>query len=119
MSSDTFGATAFTAEVDGIRRATVVVRAPVDRTSEVGTFRGLVFQTEIRCQPRIWKITGAVYYAADYSVVSRQGEVPEAPLVRQTPLHAAIADVCDGGHSAPVALTTDDLVEVQRWLDGL
>lgn len=119
MSSDTFGATGFTAEVDGIRRVAVVVRAPADRTSQAGTFRGVVFQTEVRCQERRWRITGITYYAADYSVVSQIGAVPEAPLIRETPLHAAITDVCDGGHTGPIGLTTDDPVEVQRWLDGL
>lgn len=119
MSSDTPGATAFTAEVDGIRRAVVAIRAPVDRTSQAGTFRGVVFQTEVRCQERRWRITGITYYAADYSVVSQTGAVPEAPLARETPLHVAVTDVCDGGHMGPVGLTTDDPVQVQRWLDGL
>ena len=119
MSPDTPAATAFTAEMGGIRRATVVIRARVDRRSQAGVFRGAVFQTEVRCQERLWRITSITYHAADYSVVSQTGEAPEAPLVRETPLHSAITDVCDGGHIGPVGLTADDPTEVQRWLDGL
>ncbi len=118
MSADTPGATGFTPEVDGVRRATVVIRAPVDRVSASGVFRGVVFQTEVRCAQRMWRITSVTYYAADYSVVREVGAVPEAPLVRETPLHSAVTDVCDGGHTGPVGLTFEDPVAVQRWLAG-
>ena len=119
LSSDTPGATAFTAEVNGMRRVIVVARAPIDRPAAAGPFRGMVFRTEVRCGERLWRIASVTYYAADYSVVSEVGEIPEAPLVRETPLHSAITDVCDGGHTGAIELTTDNPVEVQRWLDGL
>lgn len=119
MTADVFGATAFTDEVNGVRRATVVMRSRVDRSTGEETFRSLVLKTEVRCAERRWRITSAYYYAADYSLVSQMGEVPDSPLVRETPLHAAISDVCDGGHVGPVGLVTDDPIEVQRWLAGL
>lgn len=119
MTPDVLGATSFTDETNGVRRAIVVLRSRVDRLADGETFRSIVFETEIRCAERRWRLTSAAYYAADYSLVSRVGEVPDAPLVRETPLHAAIADVCDGGHVGPVGLVTDDPIKVQRWLDGL
>jgi hypothetical protein len=121
MAPGVFAATAFTGEVDGVRRVTIVMRSREDREMQ-GTgmlFRGIVFENEVRCAERMWRITTGTHYAASYAVVHRITDVPEAPLVRETPLHAAVTDVCDGGHTGPVALTTSDVVEVQRWLDSL
>ena len=119
MSADTFGATAFTPEVDGVHRVIVVVRAPVDRSSASGAYRSLVMEAEVRCGERLWQIMAMTYYAADYSIVRSVGPIPEAPLIRETPLHAAVTDVCDGGHTGAIGITTDDPIAVQRWLGGL
>lgn len=110
----------FTTDSDGVRYATIVARAREDRPlpGSSQTFRGMVFRTEIRCDDRRWRILGGAYHATDYSLVLETPEVAWAPLVRQTPLHAAVTDVCEGGHTGPVDLTTDDTVAVQRWLVG-
>jgi hypothetical protein len=115
-------ATAFTGETDGIRHATVVIRTKGDRTLPDGSgrhYRGVVIRTEIRCGDRMWRILSMTYHGADYAAFERMGEIAEAPLVRETPLHSAITDVCDGGHAGPIGLTTEDPVAVQRWLDGV
>lgn len=108
-------------ETAAIRHATIVARAREERPlagSLTETFRGMVFRTEIKCDERLWRILSASYYSADYALVRQDGDVPWAPLVRETPLHAAVTDVCDEGHAGPAELTTDDVVAVQRWLDG-
>jgi hypothetical protein len=110
----------FTAETDGSRRAVVVARSRVDRPlDEGGTFRGIVMRAEVRCSERSWRIVDMTRYDANYAAVSGMKDAAWAPLVRETPLHASIADVCDGGHLVPAGLRSDDPVEVQRWLDGL
>lgn len=113
-------ATGFTSEVDGANYATIVARSQEDRPLPASSqmFRGMVFRTEIRCSERRWRILGASYYSKDYALVLESPEVAWAPLVRETPLHSAVTDVCDGGHTGPVGLKTDDPVTVQRWLDG-
>lgn len=118
MSADTPAATAFSPAEDGTHAATVVIRAPVNRMSPNGQFRGVAIHAEIWCDLRIWRIVNSTYYAADYAVLHESGPIPEAPLVRETPLHSAITDVCDGGHTGPVGLVSEDVVEVQRWLDN-
>lgn len=118
MSGDTLGATAVGAEVDGARRVTVVILAPVERRPAGATpFRSIVFESEVRCGERMWSVTSAAYYASDLSLVNRHGAVAEAPLVRETPLHAAISDACDGGYENAVGLATADPLEVLRWLE--
>lgn len=120
LSERTYAATAFAAEVGGVHRATFVAMAPVDRTMADGrVFRGFVMTAEIRCADREWNIAGTTHYAADYSIVAQDGAIAPAPLIRQTPLHAAFTDVCDGGHTGAVGLTTEDPVAVLRWLAGL
>jgi hypothetical protein len=117
LSSDTFAATAVGAEVDGARPVIVVINAPVDRHPEdAPPYRSIVFATEVRCDERIWRITDVTYYTSDLQVADRKGPVPEAPLIRETPLHAAISDACDGGYENPVGLTTSDPPEVVDWL---
>lgn len=117
MSGDTFGATAVGAEVDGVRRVTVVILAPVDRQpAGMPRFRSIVFDSKVWCGQRLWQISSATYHAADLSVVRRDGPVPEAPLIRETPLHAAISDACDGGYENSVGLTTPDPLDALRWL---
>lgn len=114
-------ATGLSGETGAIRHATIVARAREERPlagSLTETFRGMVFRTEIKCDERRWRILSASYYSADYALIREDGVVPWAALVRETPLHAAVTDVCDGGHAGPVTLTTDDVVAVQRWLDG-
>jgi hypothetical protein len=117
MSADTLGATAVGEEVEGVRRVTVVIHAPVDR-HPIGEkpYRSIVFETNVKCGRGIWAVTSVTYYASDLSVAEVHGPVPEAPLVRETPLHAAITDACDGGYENGVGLTTSDALDVVRWL---
>lgn len=118
MSQDTLAATAVGAEVDGVRRVTVVILAPVDRHPEgAPAFRSIVFESEVRCGERLWQAMKTTYYASDMSVTGSRGPVPEAPLVRETPLHAAISDSCDDGYANAVGLTNSNPLEVVRWLE--
>lgn len=117
MSGDTFGATAVGADADGARRVIVVINAPVDRHPEGSPpYRSIVFASEVRCDERMWNVTDVTYYTSDLQIADRKGPVPEAPLIRETPLHAAISDACDGGYENPVGLTTPDPLDVVSWL---
>jgi len=117
MSEDTLGATAVGAELNGVRRVTVVIHAPVDRhPAGEKPYRSIVFETNVKCEQGMWAVTRAMYYSSDLSLVETHGPVTEAPLVRETPLHAAISDACDGGYANKVGLATSDALEVVRWL---
>lgn len=103
----------------GVRQAVIIARSPVDRPMDGGgTFRGMVIRTEIECQDRRWRIIDMTRYDRDYAAVDGLGAAAWAPLVRETPLHASIADVCDGGHDGPVGISSSDPVAVQEWLDA-
>ena len=113
-------ATGFSSETDGSRYVTLVTRVDGDRQIR-GTsliFRGSAVRSEVRCAERRWRILGMTHYAADYTPVQSVPGTDWSPLGRETPLHAAITDVCEGGHTGPAALKTEDEVAVQRWLDG-
>ena len=118
---DVPAAIGFTAQKDGVIEAVIVARGRVDRPLPTGggSFRGTVIDTEIRCADRMWRIVEVLHHDRDYVQVAQLPDFAWAPLIRETPLHASITDVCDGGHDGPVGLKSGDVVEVQKWLDGV